>query len=138
MSYHPDRVPSEEKTVSNEKFNIIHQAYKILCDAQSKKAYDEGSNVLFAKATNAAQWEQFLKPTVEDELDNARKNYQNSLDEIQDIKREFVAGKGSLTHIYNNVPFVRYEDEPRIIEIIRGLIDNGDLPSLKIKKIVTK
>lgn len=135
LKYHPDRVPSEEKIISKEKFNIIHQAYSILCDAEKKEAYDKGSNVLFAKTTLAAKWEYFLKPITDDDINSARIEYQNSFDEMRDIQREYVSGNGSLTHILNNIPFMRREDECRVIGIIKKMISDGDAPKLKIKKM---
>lgn len=43
-----------------------------------------------------------------------------------------------MTHIYNNVPFMRVEDEARVLEIIKRLISENKIPKLKIKKIVNK
>lgn len=134
-TYHPDRVASSEKEVAKEKFNIIHNAYSILSDATKKKLYDEGSNVLFTKVTMAAKWENFLKPVVCNDVDTARNEYQGSLLEKEDIIREFLAGNGSLTHMMNNIPFMRIEDENRIIEIVKDLMDKKKLAKMSIKKL---
>lgn len=133
--YHPDRVASHEKEVAKEKFNIIHNAYSILSDATKKKQYDSGSDVLFTRATVAAMWENYLKPLDNSEIDYARKKYQGSASERKDVIHEFVAGKGSMTHLLNNIPFMRVEDENRIIELIRDLIENGSVLKIPIKKI---
>lgn len=136
--YHPDRVSDEEKQLASEKFSIIHQAYIIICDPQTRLEYDKGSNVLFAQATVTAKWEHFLKPVTEKEVDCARTKYQNSYEEQTDIQRAYIHGNGSMTHIYNNVPFMRVEDEARVLEIIKRLISENKIPKLKIKKIVNK
>lgn len=39
----------------------MHSAYSILFDSTKKVMYDNGSSVLFTKATIAAQWENFFK-----------------------------------------------------------------------------
>lgn len=135
LKYHPDRVSSNDKQTATEKFNIIHQAYVILCDEQKRISYDKGSNVLFANATLTAKWEHFLKPITGDDLDGCRKKYQNSQQELHDIQREYIEGNGSMTHIINNVQFMRYEDETRVIDIIKALIADGVVPKLKIKRI---
>lgn len=133
--YHPDRNTLEQKKVAMEKFNIIHNAYSILSDATKKKQYDSGSNVFFTKATVAAMWENYLKPVYTSEMDDARKKYQGSLAEKKDIIHEFVAGNGSMTHLLNTIPFMRIEDESRMIEFIRDLIEEGKLKKIPIKKI---
>lgn len=138
LIHHPDRVPTDEKSIAKEKFSIVHQAYLVLSNVQEKQKYDNGSDILFAQATRSAEWEHFLKPANDNDMDNARKKYQNSSEERRDIELQFRAGNGSMTHIMNNIPFMRLEDEPRIIEIIKKLITDGKIPKQKIKKIARK
>lgn len=134
--YHPDRITDiAEKSIAQEKFSIIHQAYSILSNSQERKRYDDGCNVPFSMATKTSEWEQFLKPSTNNDMNNARFSYQNSFDEQCDVEREFCAGKGSMTHILNNIPFMRTEDQPRIVEIIKKSIDEGRIPDIKIKKL---
>lgn len=64
--------------------------------------------------------------------------YQNSLEEKRDIEREFLVGKGSMIHMLNNIPFMRIEDETRIIDIIKKLMAEGQLSTQRIKKIPKK
>lgn len=133
--YHPDRVTSSARNEAKEKFNIIHNAYSILSDSTKKNMYDNGSTVLFTKATIAAQWENYLKPVDHNDVNIARKNYQGSMAEKSDLARAIVAGKGSITHLLNNIPFMRVEDEARIIECVKELMDNGEIPKITLKKI---
>lgn len=135
LQYHPDRVASNEKEEAKEKFNIIHNAYSILTDASKKKLYDNGCNVLFTKATIAAHWEKHLKPVKSDDIYCARRTYQGSILERNDIIREIVVGKGSMVYLLNHLPFMRREDENRIIEITRDLMDKGVIPKMSIRKI---
>lgn len=135
LMFHPDRVTDEERSIAMEKFNIIHNAYSILSDSTKKGLYDNGSAVLFTRATIAAQWENFLKEVNENDIDNARKNYQGSLTEKNDLIREFAVSKGSMTHLLNSIPFMRIEDEARIIEMIKVLMDDGLIQKIPIKRI---
>lgn len=135
LLYHPDRVAVEDKEEAKNKFNIIHNAYSILTDATKKREYDNGSNVLFTKATQSAQWERHLKPVTQADIDDAKNRYQGSDKEKNDLMCEFVRGNGSMTHMLNNVPFMRVEDEYRIIEIIKDVMEKNELPKIPIKKI---
>lgn len=132
--FHPDRAVSD-KSDAAEKFNIIHTAYSILSDPMKKKQYDAGSNVLFSNITIAARWENYLKPVSANEFEDARKAYRGSAAEEADIIREFRAGKGSLTFVLNTVPFTRTEDEPRIIDILKGLMAKGKIEKTSIKRL---
>lgn len=53
--HHPDHVVDAEKAAAKEKFLILHQAYSILVNPDTKESYDNGaSHTLFAKTTIAA------------------------------------------------------------------------------------
>lgn len=133
--YHPDRVETSQIEEAKAKFNIIHNAYAILSDGEKKRQYDNGTDVLFTKPTMAARWENYLKPLDSIAMKKARDSYRNSKAEKKDIAREFIIGKGSLTHLLNNIPFMRVEDENRVIEIVKTLMDNDKIPKMQIKKI---
>lgn len=132
--YHPDRVMND-KEEAKAKFNVIHSAYSILSDSAKKEMYDNGSNVVFTKATIAARWENFLTEVKATDIEEARKRYQGSETEKSDIIREFVNGNGSITYLFNNLPFMRFEDENRVIEIVRELMDSGKIKKIQIKKM---
>lgn len=132
--YHPDRVADSEKEEAKQKFHIIHDAYTILSDATKKHAYDNGSDVLFSNS-NTAKWEHFLKQVDANDIGMARVKYQGSLQEKDDLKREFVNGNGSFTHLMNTIPFMRREDEERIMIIVKSLMEDGHVPKISIKKL---
>lgn len=136
--YHPDRVSADKKDESAAKFNIMHNAYTILSDPEKKKQYDEGKDVLFVKTTIAAQWEAYLKPVNQTDIDDARKRYQGSEHEEIDLIREFNLGNGSMTHLLHSIPFMRIEDENRILESIQELMSLGKIPKMRIKKMAKK
>lgn len=133
--HHPDRVSENDKAIAKEKISMLHQAYVVLSDSHQRQLYDNGCDILFAKATRSEEWQQFLKPTTSSDVNNARSKYQNSLEEQRDIQREYLAGNGSMIHMLNNIPFMRVEDEARIVTIIKKMVAEGELPQKKIKKI---
>lgn len=135
LIFHPDRVADHEKDEASDKFNIIHNAYSILSDPIKKQMYDGGSKILFSKVTQAARWEHYLKPVDSEELLTARNSYLGSSAEKVDLIREFISGKGSLTHLLNTIPFMRIEDEERIIGILRDLMDRAEIPRIPIKRL---
>lgn len=138
LIYHPDRVNGTDQSMASEKFNIIHAAYTILSDVGKRKEYDECSNVVFARATMTAQWVHYLKPVSSDGFETARNRYQGSDEEKKDIAREYVVGNGSMTYLLNTIPFMRIEDESRIIALIKELIADRCVEKLTIKKIAKK
>lgn len=136
--FHPDRAADMED--SSAKFNIIFKAYTILLNTGTKKLYDQGSSeVLFVQPTVAARWECNMKMVTNDIIEEARNSYIDSKLEEEDIIKEFTHGNGSLTFILHNLPFMRIEDEYRIIAIIKNLMLTGKIPkAIKIKKIPSK
>lgn len=133
---HPDK-SSDSNESSADKFNVIHQAYSVLSEPELRCKYDaEGSKVIFARSTSiAAEWENFLKITTADQINNAADTYKGSADEKTDILKEFVNGKGSMVHILNTVPFMRKEDECRVKTIIQKAILSEEIPRIAIKKL---
>lgn len=130
-----ESVVESEKSIEAEKFQIIHQAYSILSDVDQRKKYNAGDVVLFSKQTRASQWGHFLKPMPNNEMDNARIEYQNSIEEETEIEREYKAGNGSMLNMMNNIPFMRIEEQSRVIAIITKLVSMNRVPQLKLKKI---
>lgn len=133
--FHPDRAAAHKRNEACEKFNIVHNAYSILSDPIKKQAYDAGSNVLFSNITVAARWENYLKPIDDDEIVAAQNEYRGSNEEEADLIREFKNANGSLTHLLNTMPFMRVEDEERIVHLLRDLMAEGKVPKTTIKRL---
>lgn len=77
-----------------------------------------------------------MKVVLGTDIKKAAEIYQNSAKEEEDIIREFVVGNGSLTHLLNHIPFMRVEDQPRILLIIEELVKAKKIPKeIKLKKI---
>lgn len=75
--------------------------------------------MLFARATPSADWEHYLKQISEDYMTMASNSYKESGEERADVLKAFIASRGSITHILHNVPFMRREDEMRIIRMLQ-------------------
>lgn len=134
--YHPDHVREAEKAIAQEKFTDLHLAYSILADPEKKKVYDAGnSTALFAKTTIAGTWMQYIQTIDSNDIQIARNKYQGSIAEQNDIMREIVIGKGSMVHLMNTIPFMRSEDEMRIIEMIKVFMMKGKIPKITIRKM---
>lgn len=77
-----------------------------------------------------------MKIATDANVKEATGSYKNSTKEKEDIAREIVIGNGSMTHLINNIPFMRAKDQPRILLIIKELMESEQIPkSIKIKKI---
>lgn len=136
LKYHPDRVSDDQKAATSAHFNRIHRAYFILANPETKKVYDAGDeHLLFARPNMTGKWEQHIKIISTTDIDNARMKYQSSVAEEDYIAREVVIGSGSMTHLYNVIPFMRIEDESRIIKIVKKCIDEGKIPNIVIRKM---
>lgn len=133
---HPDRVDDGDKCVANEKFKILHEAYSILANPETKKLYDAGdTRILFCRPTIVGKWEHHIMPLTSIEIESAIQKYQGSDTEQTDIIREFVIGKGSMIHLLNTIPFMRIEDEPRITRFINECMESGKIMRGPIRKL---
>jgi len=54
-----------------------------------------------------------------------------SEEELCDLKQAYLNGKGDMDFILEVVPFSHTDEEPRLRELIQGLIDKGDVPGYK-------
>lgn len=135
LLHHPDRVDESQKEVAKTKFGILHNAYSILSNVETKKAYDAGDFDVIPAAKSKSNWEHFVQTIDPDDIEVARKNYQGSLKEQNDIIRETINGKGSMVHLLNEIPFMRNEDETRMIDFIKNCMLEGKIPKMQIRKL---
>lgn len=108
----------------------------VLVNPASRKAYDDGDKrILFASSSTCSKWDSFVKTVNDDDVEIKRREYQGSVSEENDIIREIQAGKGSITHLFNTIPFMRYEDEERMINIVKECMNAGKVPKMAIRKM---
>jgi DnaJ family protein C protein 9 len=54
-----------------------------------------------------------------------------SAEELGDLKRAYLDGKGDMDFILEAVPFTHTDEESRLRGLIQGLIERGDVPEYK-------
>lgn len=111
---HPDRAPPDERAASNEKFKTLKDAYEVLIDSEKRAQYDETG---FVMNENLARSTYIVSDA---QMAECIKNYCGSELERQDIRNAYMEGRGNITFVMKNVPFLVATDKPRIILIVNG------------------
>lgn len=68
-----------------------------------------------------------FKPLTKQDIDDYKESYIGSDKELRDIKKAYVGYKGNMDRILEMVPFTGPDDEPRIIEIVRKMVDDDEV-----------
>lgn len=123
---HPDRVEENKKLVATEKFKVLGKVHSILQDKEKRKVYDDCGE--FDEESEAPfnwmeYWQAMFKPITKADYEKYKEEYFGSEAEIRDIKSAYVGGKGNMDYLLEMVPFSSPESEPRIMEVVRKLID---------------
>jgi len=128
---HPDRVPDNEKSEATEKFKILGRIYSVLSNKEKRSLYDITGTVDDEECDSDFDWLSFwkciFKPLSHKDYENYEKKYKGSVEEELDLKKAYVNGEGDMDFIFEMVPFMRCEDEPRMKEIVRKMIDRGEV-----------
>ena len=138
LKYHPDK--NNEKS-SNEKFQKVSMAYKILSDEESKKMYDEyGILEGFEMKNIEDMFNDLFERVTWEALAEDKLKYQGSNDELNDLKVNYDKYDGDLDLIFGSIPHASVlEDEERFINILNDEINKGNLKSSKkFNKTTTK
>lgn len=133
LKVHPDRVSEEEKEVATEKFKVLTKLHLTLTTKEKRILYDEQGIVgddddeSFGSSW-LETWRLFFKPIKDEDISNYEKGYIGSDLEKTDIKKAYVNGKGCMNFMFQAVPFMTVESEPRIIEVVKEMIKNEEVP----------
>ncbi|KAJ7172489.1 hypothetical protein C8R46DRAFT_151053 [Mycena filopes] len=139
LVYHPDKQTSAteaRKVEASTKFQQIGFAYAVLSDEKRRQRYDktgrtdEGFELGAGEDGWEVYFEELFDRVTRGRLDEMKKEYQGSTEEVEDLKSAYVDTKGSIEEIMTFIPHSNYEDEARFIVIITDLIAKGDLPVL--------
>ncbi|XP_044259833.1 J domain-containing protein CG6693 [Tribolium madens] len=127
---HPDRVDDSKKALSTEKFKVLGKIHTILQDKEKRKIYDDYGEI--DEETDSSfnwldYWRAIFKKIDVKVIEEYEKNYIGSETELRDIKKAYVAGKGNMDLILEMVPFSNCDNEPRILEIVRKMVDEGEV-----------
>ncbi|OSD01576.1 DnaJ-domain-containing protein, partial [Trametes coccinea BRFM310] len=139
LKYHPDKhagASDEAKAEASLKFQQLGFAYAVLSDETRRKRYDqtgktdEGADFGPGEGGWEAYFEELYDRVTRDKLDELKKEYQGSSEEVEDLKKAYTETEGSIEDMMTHIPHSTYEDEARFIVIITDLIKKGELPSL--------
>lgn len=133
---HPDRVEENEKVEATEKFKVLGKIHSVLSDKEKKAIYDESGD--FDEESDEMverdwreYWRMLFKPITIKDINDYEKKYKGSEQERNDLKRAYLDGKGDMDFILEAVPFTHTEEEPRLKDLIQGMIDEGEVPVYK-------
>ncbi|KAJ3665514.1 hypothetical protein Zmor_001006 [Zophobas morio] len=127
---HPDRVEESRKAVATEKFKVLGKIHSILQDEDKRKCYDDCGEIDEESDSNfnwMEYWRAIFKKIDIKDIEEHEKSYIGSETELRDIKKAYVGGKGNMDLILEMVPFSNCDSEPRILEIVRKMIDDGEV-----------
>lgn len=127
---HPDRVDAAHKLIATEKFKVLGKIHSILQDENKRKIYDDCGEFDEENESDfnwMDYWRSLFKKISLNDIKNFEKEYIGSETEIRDIKKAYIANKGDITLMTEFIPFLNVENEPRMIEIVRGLVDKGEV-----------
>ncbi|KAF7304869.1 Galactose oxidase [Mycena kentingensis (nom. inval.)] len=139
LACHPDKqanASDERKAEAATRFQQVGFAYAVLSDEKRRKRYDdtgrtdEGFELSAGEDGWEAYFEELFERVTRGKLDEMKKEYQGSDEEVQDLKTAYLDSNGSIEEIMNSIPHSTFDDEPRFIVTISELVANGDLPKM--------
>ncbi|KAJ7449796.1 hypothetical protein FB451DRAFT_1286575 [Mycena latifolia] len=139
LVYHPDKqttATEARRAEASTKFHQIGFAYAVLSDAKRRQRYDktgktdEGFDLAAGEDGWDAYFEELFDRVTRGKLDEMKKEYQGSSEEVDDLKSAYIETQGSIGEIMTFIPHSTYDDEARFIVVITELIAKGDLPTL--------
>ncbi|KAG7452529.1 DnaJ-domain-containing protein [Guyanagaster necrorhizus] len=140
LIYHPDKhatATESARAVASTKFQQVGFAYAVLSDERRRQRYDktgktdEGPGLSPGEDGWEAYFEDLFDRVTRGKLDDMKKVYQGSAEEVADLKSAYLDTKGSLGEIMTFIPHSTHEDESRFIVIISDLISKKELPSMR-------
>ncbi|KAK7693560.1 hypothetical protein QCA50_003129 [Cerrena zonata] len=132
------QLPGESaKADASLKFQQIGFAYAVLGDEKRRERYDklgktdEGFDLGEGEDGWEAYFEDLFEKVTKQRLDDLKKEYQGSEEEVQDLKAAYVETKGDIEVIMQHIPHSTFDDEARFIVTITDLLKKKELPKFK-------
>lgn len=123
---HPDKPGGDAAA-----FRRVSFAHTVLSDESRRAVYDKTGLIdpveeakiadLFSKAVRT--------DITADMIAEDKKNYQGSIQEAEDVKRQYKRYKGDYKLIFESIPHASEDDHQRLITVIRAAIHAGALES---------
>eukprot|EP01012_Entosiphon_sulcatum_P027269 TRINITY_DN32865_c0_g1_i1.p1 TRINITY_DN32865_c0_g1~~TRINITY_DN32865_c0_g1_i1.p1 ORF type:complete len:248 (+),score=67.90 TRINITY_DN32865_c0_g1_i1:43-786(+) len=135
---HPDKVPDEEKAEATKKFQRVSFAYSVLSDENKRRVYDktgraDGEEDALDEEMLSV-WTELFKtvfpPLTPKDISDFETKYKGSADEREDVKKAYEE-HGTMDGILSDVPLSTTADEDRFREIIREMIEAGEVTERK-------
>ncbi|KAL1746369.1 hypothetical protein HDZ31DRAFT_62269 [Schizophyllum fasciatum] len=139
LVHHPDKHTHSAEQVKADaavKFQQVGFAYAVLSDEKRRKRYDqtgrtdEGFDDVSGEDGWEAYFEDLFDRVTRGKLDEMKKEYQGSSEELEDLKSAYIETDGDIGEIMNHIPHSTLEDEARFIVAIGDLIADGAIPKL--------
>ncbi|KAI9466196.1 DnaJ-domain-containing protein [Lactarius psammicola] len=136
LIYHPDKhatATEGAKLTASRKFQQVGFAYAVLSEPKRRTKYDATGSTEegFDLAEGEDGWQTYFEALFESvtraKLDQMKKEYQGSHEEIDDLKTAYKETGGALGEIMNHIPHSTHEDEARFVIAISDLIAKGKL-----------
>lgn len=127
---HPDRVDEDQKIICTEKFKALGKIHSILQDTNKRKLYDdvgEFDDEMDSSFNWVDYWRNMFKKIDIKDIARYEQEFIGSDTELRDIKKAYVASKGNMNKILELVPFSNCDSEPRFIEIVQKMVDDGEV-----------
>jgi len=111
-------------------------AYAVLSDEKRRKRYDatgktdEGFDLAAGDDGWEAYFEQMFDRVTRGKLDEMKKEYQGSSEEVTDLKAAYLETDGCIGDIMTFIPHSTHDDEARFIIVLSDLISKNELASL--------
>ncbi|TCD69707.1 hypothetical protein EIP91_006474 [Steccherinum ochraceum] len=140
LIHHPDKhatASEAAKADASLRFQQVGFAFSVLSDTKKRERYDktgrtdEGAELDPGEGGWEAYFEELFDQVTKNKLDEMKKEYQGSAEEVKDLKDAYLEQKGSIEGIMQHIPHSTFDDEARFIVIISDLIKKGELKPLK-------
>lgn len=126
MKIHPDK--NQEDKEASEKFNKLHEAYKLLLDDEKRKIYDETGEIddkLDINIENTYMYFRHIYPTItKNDIDDFAAKYIDSEMEKEDLIDFYNENSGDLRSLLESIPLSTNEDISRYLDIYEQLFQN--------------
>ncbi|KAF8654178.1 hypothetical protein AX16_003707 [Volvariella volvacea WC 439] len=140
LKYHPDKLTTakdDEKADASLKFQQVGFAYAVLSDEKKRARYDKTGRTDegFELGPGEDGWDAYFEDLFDQvtrlKLDEDKKQYQGSKEEVEDLKKAYLETGGDIADIMTHIPHSTHDDEARIILVISDLIKNKELKATR-------
>ncbi|KAH8833579.1 hypothetical protein DL96DRAFT_1577611 [Flagelloscypha sp. PMI_526] len=139
LLHHPDKHTNSSEEIKAEasvQFQRIGFAYAVLSDAKKRSRYDTtGRTDEAGLSCGEDGWEAYFEDLFDrvtrGKLDEMKKEYQGSSEEVNDLKEAYILTNGSIEEIMTHIPHSTHDDEARFVITLSKLVANGELEKTK-------